>query len=296
MGSYKSGFIAIIGRSNVGKSTLMNEIIGNKVAIVSDRPQTTRNQIKGIFTTSDYQMVFMDTPGLHLPKTKLGKFMLQAVTDSLEEVDAVIVVIDASEYIGAGDMAAIEKLEYINTPAVLVLNKIDLIEKNALLSIIDRFKDNKHINNIIPISALTGDGIEELVDVLAGYLKEGPKFFDDDMITDRPEMFIVREIIREKALQNIKEEIPHGVGIEILRIQQTGPNMIEIHANIVCEKQSHKPIIIGKQGSMIKKLGTEARQDIEKLFANRVNLQLWVRVKPHWRDNIALMKDYGYDE
>jgi len=296
MGSYKSGFIAIIGRSNVGKSTLMNEIIGNKVAIVSDRPQTTRNQIKGIFTTSEYQMVFMDTPGLHLPKNKLGKFMLQAVTDSLEEVDAVIVVIDASEYIGAGDMAAIEKLENINTPAVLVLNKIDLIEKNELLSIIDRFKDNKHINNIIPVSALTGDGIEELVDVLAGYLKEGPKFFDDDMITDRPEMFIVREIIREKALQNINEEIPHGVGIEILRIQQTGKNMIEIHANIVCEKQSHKPIIIGKQGRMIKKLGTEARQDIEKLFASRVNLQLWVRVKPRWRDNFALMKDYGYDE
>jgi len=296
MGSYKSGFIAIIGRSNVGKSTLMNEIIGNKVAIVSDRPQTTRNQIKGIFTTSDYQMVFMDTPGLHLPKTKLGKFMLQAVTDSLEEVDAVIVVVDASEYIGAGDMAAIDKLENINTPAVLVLNKIDLIEKNELLAIIDRFKDNSHINNIIPVSALTGDGIEELVDVLAGYLPEGPKFFPDDMITDRPEMFIVREIIREKALQNIKEEIPHGVGIEILRIQQTGKNMIEIHANIVCEKQSHKPIIIGKRGSMIKKLGTEARQDIEKLFASRVNLQLWVRVKPQWRDNISLMKDYGYDE
>ncbi len=296
MGKFKSGFIAIIGRSNVGKSTLMNEIIGDKVAIVSDRPQTTRNQIKGIFTTKDFQMVFIDTPGLHLPKNKLGKFMMQAVTDSLEEVDAVIVVIDASEYIGAGDMSAIERLEQISTPAVLVLNKIDKIEKMELLKIIDRFKDNKNINNIIPISALTGDGIEELVDVLAGYLSEGPKFFPEDMITDRPEMFIVREIIREKALNNIREEIPHGVGIEILKIEQVGDNLMEIHANIVCEKQSHKPIIIGKRGSMIKKLGTEARIDIEKLFASKVNLQLWVRIKPMWRDNISLMKDYGYDE
>ncbi len=296
MGSFKSGFIAIIGRSNVGKSTLMNEIIGDKVAIVSDRPQTTRNQIKGIFTTKDYQMVFIDTPGLHLPKNKLGKYMVQAVTDSLEEVDAVIVVIDASEYIGAGDMSAIAKLEQVSTPAILVLNKIDKIEKAELLKIIDRFKDNKKINNIIPISALTGDGIEELVDVLAGFLPEGPKFFPDDMITDRPEMFIVREIIREKALQNIREEIPHGVGIEILKIEQVRDNLMEIHANIVCEKQSHKPIIIGKRGSMIKKLGTEARKDIEKLFASKVNLQLWVRIKPMWRDNISLMKDYGYDE
>lgn len=296
MGKFKSGFIAIIGRSNVGKSTLMNEIIGDKVAIVSDRPQTTRNQIKGIFTTKDFQMVFIDTPGLHLPKNKLGKFMMQAVTDSLEEVDAVIVVIDASEYIGAGDMSAIERLEQISTPAVLVLNKIDKIEKMELLKIIDRFKDNKNINNIIPISALTGDGIEELVDVLAGYLPEGPKFFPEDMITDRPEMFIVREIIREKALNNIREEIPHGVGIEILKIEQVRDNLMEIHANIVCEKQSHKPIIIGKRGSMIKKLGTEARIDIEKLFASKVNLQLWVRIKPMWRDNISLMKDYGYDE
>lgn len=296
MEKFKSGFIAIIGRSNVGKSTLMNEIIGDKVAIVSDRPQTTRNQIKGIFTTKDYQMVFIDTPGLHLPKTKLGKYMVQAVTDSLEEVDAVIVVIDASEYIGAGDMSAIAKLEQVSTPAILVLNKIDKIEKAELLKIIDRFKDNKKISNIIPISALTGDGIEELVDVLAGFLPEGPKFFPDDMITDRPEMFIVREIIREKALQNIREEIPHGVGIEILKIEQVRDNLMEIHANIVCEKQSHKPIIIGKRGSMIKKLGTEARKDIEKLFASKVNLQLWVRIKPMWRDNISLMKDYGYDE
>lgn len=296
MGNFKSGFIAIIGRSNVGKSTLMNEIIGDKVAIVSDRPQTTRNQIKGIFTTKDFQMVFIDTPGLHLPKNKLGKFMMQTVTDSLEEVDAVIVVIDASEYIGAGDISAIDKLEQVNTPAVLVLNKIDKIEKVELLKIIDRFKDNKNISNIIPISALTGDGIEELVDVLAGYLSEGPKFFPDDMVTDRPEMFIVREIIREKALQNIREEIPHGVGIEILKIEQVRDNLMEIHANIVCEKQSHKPIIIGKRGSMIKKLGTEARKDIEKLFASKVNLQLWVRIKPMWRDNLSLMKDYGYDE
>lgn len=296
MSEYKSGFIAIIGRSNVGKSTLMNEIIGDKVAIVSDRPQTTRNQIKGIFTTKEYQMVFLDTPGLQLPKNKLGKYMLNAALESLEEVDAVIVVVDASEYIGAGDMAAIDKLEQVKTPAILVLNKIDKVEKKDLLIIIDRFKSNKNINNIIPISALTGDGIEELVDILQGYLPEGPKFFPDDMVTDRPEMFIVREIIREKTLLNIKEEIPHGVGIEILKIEQVRDNLMEIHANIVCEKQSHKPIIVGKQGSMIKKLGTAARQDIEKLFACKVNLQLWVRVKPMWRDNISLMKDYGYDE
>ncbi|MEX1377342.1 MAG: GTPase Era [Eubacteriales bacterium] len=296
MSEYKSGFIAIIGRSNVGKSTLMNEIIGDKVAIVSDRPQTTRNQIKGIFTTKDYQMVFLDTPGLQLPKNKLGKYMLNAALESLEEVDAVIVVIDASEYIGAGDVAAIKKLENVSTPAILVINKIDKVEKMDLLTIIDRFKDNKNINNIIPISALTGDGIEELVDVLSSYLPEGPKFFPDDMVTDRPEMFIVREIIREKTLLNIREEIPHGVGIEILKIEQVRDDLMEIHANIVCEKQSHKPIIVGKQGSMIKKLGTDARKDIEKLFACKVNLQLWVRVKPMWRDNISLMKDYGYDE
>ena len=296
MEKYKSGFISIIGRSNVGKSTLMNEIIGDKVAIVSDRPQTTRNQIKGIFTTKDYQMVFLDTPGLHLPKNKLGKFMIKAATDSLEEVDAVIVVIDVSEYIGAGDMGAIDKLENVKTPAILVLNKIDKVEKQDLLAIIDRFKENKNISNIIPISALKGDGIEELVDVLQGYLPEGPKFFPDDMVTDRPERFIVREIIREKTLRNIREEIPHGVGIEILKIEQVSDTLMEIHANIVCEKNSHKPIIIGKRGSMIKKLGTEARQDIERLFACKVNLQLWVRIKPLWRDNVALMKDYGYDD
>lgn len=296
MTKFKSGFIAIIGRSNVGKSTLMNEIIGDKVAIVSDRPQTTRNQIKGIFTTKDYQMVFLDTPGLHLPKTKLGKFMVKAATDSLDEVDAVLVVIDASEYIGAGDMSAIDKLENIKTPAILVLNKIDKIEKMDLLAIIDRFKDNSNIKNIIPISALKGDGIEELVDVLQKYLPEGPQFFPEDMVTDRPEMFIVREIIREKTLRNINEEIPHGVGIEILKIEQVRDNLMEIHANIVCEKQSHKPIIIGKQGKMIKRLGTHAREDIEKLFACKVNLQLWVRVKPLWRDNMSLMRDYGYDE
>lgn len=296
MGKFKSGFIAIIGRSNVGKSTLMNEIIGDKVAIVSDRPQTTRNQIKGIFTTKDYQMVFLDTPGLHLAKNKLGKFMIKAVTDSLEEVDVVMVVIDASEYIGAGDMSAIEKLNRVNTTAILVLNKIDKVEKLDLLAIINRFKDNENISNIIPISAMTGDGIEELVDVISGYLKEGPQFFPDDMVTDRPERFIVREIIREKALRNIKEEIPHGVGIEILSIEQVRDDLMEIHANIVCEKQSHKPIIIGKQGRMIKKLGTQARHDIEKLFACKVNLQLWVRIKPLWRDNMSLMKDYGYDE
>lgn len=296
MAKFKSGFIAIIGRSNVGKSTLMNEIIGDKVAIVSDRPQTTRNQIKGIFTTKDYQMVFLDTPGLHLPKTKLGKFMMKAATDSLDEVDAILAVVDASEYIGAGDMSAISKLENIKTPAILVLNKIDKIEKMDLLTIINRFKDNKNIKNIIPISALKGDGIEELVDVLQSYLPEGPHFFPDDMVTDRPEMFIVREIIREKALRNIKEEIPHGVGIEILQIDQVRDDLMEIHANIVCEKQSHKPIIIGKQGKMIKRLGTHAREDIERLFACKVNLQLWVRVKPLWRDNMSLMRDYGYDE
>lgn len=295
MKKFKSGFIAIIGRSNVGKSTLMNEIIGDKIAIVSDRPQTTRNQIKGIYTTKDYQMVFLDTPGLHLPKNKLGKYMVRAAVDSLDEVDVVMVVVDASEYIGAGDMSAIDKLKDIKTPAILILNKIDKVEKNELLKIIDRFKDDKNINHIIPISALKGDGIEELVDVLENYLQEGPQFFPEDMITDRPEMFIVREIIREKTLRNIKEEIPHGVGIEILKIEQISDTLMEIHANIVCEKQSHKPIIIGKKGSMIKRMGTHARQDIEKLFACKVNLQLWVRVKPRWRDNVALMKDYGYD-
>jgi len=241
-------------------------------------------------------MVFLDTPGLHLPKTKLGKLMIKAVRDSLDEVDAVLVVIDVSEYIGAGDMSAIDKLENIKTPAILVLNKIDKVEKMDLLAIIDRFKDNKNISNIIPISALKGDGIEELVDVLHKYLPEGPQFFPEDMVTDRPEMFIVREIIREKTLRNIKEEIPHGVGIEILKIEQVRDDLMEIHANIVCEKQSHKPILIGKQGKMIKRMGTQARQDIEKLFACKVNLQLWIRVKPLWRDNMSLMRDYGYDD
>lgn len=296
MKNYKSGFVAIIGRSNVGKSTLMNQMIGEKVAIVSNKPQTTRNQIKGIHTSENCQVVFLDTPGLHLPKNKLGKFMVKAAMDALEGVDAVLAVVDASEYIGAGDMAAINALEKIDVPVILVLNKIDIIEKRELLSIIERFRDTPWIKEIIPVSARKGEGVDDLLESLHRYIPEGPQYFPDDMITDRPEMFIVRELIREKALHNLSEEIPHGIGVEILRIEKKSNTLIEIHVNLVCEKASHKPIIIGKRGAMIKTIGTSARKDIERLFGNKVNLQLWVRVKELWRDNTSLMRDYGYDE
>lgn len=296
MSEFKSGFVAIIGRSNVGKSTLMNSIIGEKIAIVSNRPQTTRNEIKGILTEDNYQIVFLDTPGLHEPKNKLGRRMVKTAANALEDVDAAIVVIDASEYIGAGDMSAINKLDGMNVPTILVLNKIDKIDKVELLGIIDRFKDTKWINHIMPVSAKHGDGLAELVNIIKKYIKKGPQYFPRDIVTDRPEMFIVREIIREKVLLNLGEEIPHGVGIEVLRIQKVSDTLLEIHANIVCEKASHKPMIIGKKGSKIRDIGSQARVDIEKLFDNKVNLQLWVRVKELWRDNISLMRDYGYDE
>ena len=296
MSQFKSGFIAIMGRPNVGKSTLMNQLVGEKVAIISHKPQTTRHQIRGILNGDDYQMVFIDTPGLHKPKSRLGEFMVKSALSALEEVDAAIVVVDASEEIGTGDRAAIESLKDTKTPVVLVLNKIDKIEKNQLLALIDGFQGIPYIREIIPMSALKGDGAEDLLKVLESFLEEGPKYFPEDMYTDQPERVIVAEMIREKTLHLLRDEIPHGIGVEILSMEQIREDMVEIHANLMCERQSHKPIIIGKRGSMLKEIGTKSRHDMEKLLGSRINLQLWVKVVPDWRNKTAIMRDLGYHE
>jgi len=296
MEGFKSGFIAIIGRPNVGKSTLLNNIVGEKVAIVSEKPQTTRNQIRGVANGEGWQMIFIDTPGLHVPKNRLGNFMVESAKKALDGVDAVLVILDATKDFGTGDRVSLEAAAGAGVPVVAVLNKVDLVKKAILLDKINLLSKNQSIGEIIPVSALTGDGVQDLVQSLIQYLPEGPEYFPADMYTDQPEMFIAAEMIREKGLLLLRDEIPHGIGVEMLKIEEKPSGTVEIHANIICEKDSHKAIIIGRRGEMLKNLGTMARQDIQALLGAKVNLQLWVRVKPGWRDSTMLLKDLGYRE
>lgn len=296
MEGFKSGFIAIIGRPNVGKSTLLNNIVGEKVAIVSEKPQTTRNQIRGVANGEGWQMIFIDTPGLHVPKNRLGNFMVESAKNALDGVDAVLVILDATKDFGTGDRVSLEAAAGAGVPVVAVLNKVDLVKKAILLDKINLLSKNQSIGEIIPVSALTGDGVQDLVQSLIQYLPEGPEYFPADMYTDQPEMFIAAEMIREKGLLLLRDEIPHGIGVEMLKIEEKPSGTVEIHANIICEKDSHKAIIIGRRGEMLKNLGTMARQDIQALLGAKVNLQLWVRVKPGWRDSTMLLKDLGYRE
>jgi GTP-binding protein Era len=290
--NYRSGFATIVGRPNVGKSTLLNTLVGEKVAIVSSRPQTTRNRVMGVMGGENCQIVFVDTPGIHRPRTKLGEFMVQSIEEAMEGIDALLVLVDVTA-IGPHDRAIVADMSQKNVYKVLVLNKIDLVEPQNLLGIMDSFKDARY-DAILPLSARTGDGVDALKRELIAHLPLGPQYFPDDMLTDQPERDICAELIREKALRNLRDEVPHGIGVEMMAMKKLNDNFMEIDATIYCERDSHKGIIIGKKGSMLQKIGAEARTDIEQLLGMHVNLQLWVKVRPGWRDSAEDLKTLGY--
>lgn len=290
---FHSGFVAIMGRPNVGKSSIMNALVGEKVAIVSDRPQTTRNRIMGVVTQPEWQLVFVDTPGIHRPRTRLGEYMMKTAEQAMIGTDALLCVVDG-QYIGQTDLALLREWGQHKGYKILAINKIDLLNRERLLTDIAQVCE-LGFDEVVPISAKTGEGMGALLKLLVNALPEGPKYFPDDMYTDQPERFIAAEIIREKALLNLREEIPHGVGVEMLSMKQVGKNLCEIHANIYCEKQSHKSIIIGKQGAMLKKIGTEARIDMENLLGSKIMLQLWVKVCEDWRNKMGDLRTLGYD-
>ena len=291
--NFLSGFAAIVGRPNVGKSTMMNAMVGEKVAIVSNRPQTTRNRIMGVATEKDHQIVFLDTPGLHKPRTKLGEYMVKSVQDAMDGIDVLLVLVDVSD-VGAQDRAIVEEMAQRRVKKILVLNKTDIVEEAKLMATIQSFSEAKY-DAIVPLSARTGRGMDELRRLIVSYLPQGPKYFPDDMMTDQPERLICAEIIREKALLHLREEVPHGVGVEMMRIQKMSENMTEIHATIYCERASHKGIIIGKQGAMLRTIGAESRKDIENLLGTRINLQLWVKVREDWRNRMDDLRTLGYE-
>ena len=290
---FRSGFVTIVGRPNVGKSTLMNALVGEKVAIVSNRPQTTRNRIMGVMTRDDWQMVFLDTPGIHTPRTKLGNYMMQSVREAMDGMDGMMVLVDATA-VGEHDRSIVKEMASKKVPKVLLLNKIDLLQPEKLLTLIASFADCGY-DAIIPISAKTGDGLEELTNVMASKLPVGPKYFPDDMMTDQPERLIVAEMIREKALLHLRDEVPHGIGVEIMGMNKENDGFMEIHATIYCERDAHKGIIIGKRGAMLQQIGTEARHDIENLLDLHVNLKLWVKIRPDWRNRMDDLRNLGYE-
>lgn len=295
MKQYKSGFVTLIGRPNVGKSTLMNHLIGQKIAITSNKPQTTRNRIQTVYTSEEGQIIFLDTPGIHKAKNKLGEYMVSVAERTLQEVDVVLWLVEPSTFIGAGERHIAEQLAKTRTPVFLVINKIDTVSKADILTYIAAYKDILDFAEIIPVSALKGENTEELIQNMFRYLPEGPQFYDEDTITDQPERQIVAEMVREKALRNLNEEIPHGIAVAIDRMRERSQgNLIDIDATIICERDSHKGIIIGKKGAMLKKIGSQARQDIENLLDCKVNLKLWVKVKKDWRDSDFLIKNFGY--
>lgn len=291
---FHSGFVAILGRPNVGKSSIMNRFVGEKVAIVSNHPQTTRSRLLGVATHPDWQIVFVDTPGLHKPRTKLGEYMVKAANDAREGVDAVLVVVDG-QYIGAGDRAIIADVARMSCPKYLAVNKIDLCNPEKLMPELQKLNDCG-FDQIVCVSAKRGDRMDELLAMLVSAMPEGPQYFPDEMMTDQPERVLCAEIIREKALWNLRDEVPHGVGVEMLSIKELRPGLTEIHANIYCERASHKSIIIGKQGSMLGEIGSEARRDIERLLGTQVALKLWVKVREDWRNRAGDLRALGYEE
>ena len=293
MKKVRSGFVTIVGRPNVGKSTLMNALVGEKVAIVSNRPQTTRNRIMGVLTRDDWQMVFLDTPGIHTPRTKLGNYMMQSVREAMDGMDGMMVLVDATQ-VGEHDRSIVKDMAAKKVPKVLLLNKIDLLQPEKLLALIASFADCGY-DAIIPISAKTGDGLELLTKTMAEKLPEGPQYFPDDMMTDQPERLIVAEMIREKAPLHLRDEVPHGIGVEIMGMNKESDDFMEIHATIYCERDAHKGIIIGKRGAMLQQIGTEARHDIENLLDLHVNLKLWVKVRPDWRNRMDDLRNLGYE-
>lgn len=294
---YKSGFVALIGRPNVGKSTLMNKIIGQKIAITSNKPQTTRNKIQTVYTCDQGQIIFLDTPGIHKAKNKLGEYMVNVAEKTLKEVDVILWLVEPSTFIGAGEQHIAEQLKDINVPVILVINKIDTVKKEEILVFIDAYRKILDFAEIIPTSALRDKNADEIVESIFKYLPQGPQYYDEDTVTDQPMRQIVAEIIREKALHALNEEIPHGIAVTIEKMKERKNGKItDIEATIICERDSHKGIIIGKQGSMLKKIGSNARYEIEQMLEMKVNLQLWVKVRKEWRDSDLLLKNYGYNE
>lgn len=293
---FKSGFVTIIGRPNVGKSTLLNLLAGEKISIISSKPQTTRNTIKTIITEEDSQIVFIDTPGIHKPQTKLGEYMVNVAESSLNEVDLVLFVIEAStDKPGTGDLYIAEQLMNLKTPVFLIINKIDLVKKEQLLSLITAYNKLMNFREIIPVSAVNNEGCDIILKEIKKLLPEGPKYFPDDVLTDQPEKVIAAELIREKILNLLSDEVPHGTGVEVMSFKErTGRELVDIQATIYCEKETHKGIIIGREGKMLKKIGMQAREEIEKLLGVKVNLQLWVKVKPDWRNSDNMLKTLGY--
>ncbi|NLB37776.1 MAG: GTPase Era [Clostridiales bacterium] len=294
--AFRSGFVTVIGRPNVGKSTLINRIVGEKVSIVSPRPQTTRNRVLGVRTDENagWQLVFVDTPGIHKPRTRLGDYMEKSVQDAMKGMDLLVLMVDANTA-GNRDHDILAGYGMKKLPRILAINKVDTVHPQALLPLIDSFKDDG-LTAIIPISARTGEGVDTLLQEIVRHLPEGPRYFPDDMWTDQPERQICAELIREKALTNLRDEIPHGIGVEILSITQPRPALTEIHADLYVEREAHKRIVIGKQGGMLKRIGMQAREDMEALLGTQVNLQLFVKVRPDWRDNPRDLKTLGYTE
>ncbi|MCT2343273.1 MULTISPECIES: GTPase Era [Niallia] len=293
---HKSGFISIIGRPNVGKSTFLNRVIGQKIAIMSDKPQTTRNKVQGVLTTDDSQLIFIDTPGIHKPKHRLGDFMMKVAQNTLKEVDLILFMVNAEEGFGKGEEFILEKFENIKTPIFLVVNKIDTIHPDKLFSVIDSYKEKYPFKEIIPISALEGNNVETLLTQIKKYMPEGPQFYPADQVTDHPERFIVSELIREKALHLTREEIPHSLAVVIEKMEKKQNDVVHVMATIVVERDSQKGIIIGKQGGMLKEVGKRARTDIENLLGNKVFLELWVKVQKDWRNKMTQLRDFGFRE
>lgn len=293
--NFKSGFVSLIGRPNVGKSTLMNCIIGQKIAITSNKPQTTRNRIQTVYTCEEGQIVFTDTPGIHKAQNKLGSYMVSIAERTLSEVDVILWLVEPSTFIGAGEKHIIEQLEKIKTPVILVINKTDMVKNEEILRYIDRYRGEYDFAEIVPVSALKDDNTGVLLECIMKYLPYGPAFYDEDTVTDQPERQIVAELIREKALRSLDEEIPHGIAVTI-ESMKTRKKIVDIEATIICERDSHKGIIIGKGGSMLKKIGSQARIEIEEMLDKKVNLQLFVKVKKDWRDSDFLLKNFGYNK
>ena len=292
---FKSGFVTLIGRPNVGKSTLMNYLIGQKIAITSNKPQTTRNRIQTVLTTDEGQIVFVDTPGIHKAKNKLGEYMVNVAEKTLNEVDVVLWLVEPTTFIGAGEQHIAKQLQRVKTPVILVINKVDSVKREEILPAIAAYKDIYDFADIVPVSARSGDNTDELLRVIMKYLPYGPQFYDEDTVTDQPERQIVAELIREKALHSLQDEIPHGIAVAIDRMKMQN-KVMHIDATIICERDSHKGIIIGKQGSMLKKIGSNARYELERMLEAKVNLKLWVKVKKDWRDSDFMIKNFGYDK
>ena len=294
---FKSGFATLIGRPNVGKSTLMNHLIGQKIAITSNKPQTTRNRIQTVYTCKNGQIVFLDTPGIHKAKNKLGEYMVTVAERTFSEVDVILWLVEPSTFIGKGERHIAEQLKQVNTPVILIMNKIDTVKKEDVSKFLDAYRQIYDFADMIPVSALRGNNLQTVIDAILKYLEPGPQYFDEDTVTDQPQRQITAELIREKALRCLDEEIPHGIAVAIDSMKERpGSEIMDIDATIICERDSHKGIIIGKGGSMLRKIGSQARREIEDMLEMKVNLQLWVKVKKDWRDSDFMIKNFGYDK